>query len=153
MKAMTKVMLCSLACLTQLSARIYLEDVMSQEEQLKTGVYNLNHDQKLELENWINNTFVLKNSTMAPNEEPIATLTFDLVLANGKFVQLSDQSLYEISPDDIPKTAVWLLPFPIALKASGNADYPVLLVNQNTGESVKGKKVSVSPQSTQMPNS
>ncbi len=129
---------------------IYLNDVMSTAEQEKTGVFNLTVSQRLELEKWINEYFVPKTQAqMGPGNPPLPSgieetnepLTFDLVIDGGKFVQLSDGTLWEIAPDDISATALWLIPFPIVIKTSGDNAYPHLLVDQNTGKSVKAKQV------------
>ncbi len=120
----------------------YLEDVMDLSEQRKTGVYNLNHTQKQELEHWLNDKFALKVTKVEDTTQ--TGLTFELVLSGGSLVKLSDGSVWEISPSDVNKTSVWLIPFPIEIKSGNDPDYPFLLINENTGDSVRARRANLS---------
>jgi hypothetical protein len=125
--------------LSSLSAeQIILDDVMTRDEQQRTGVSKMSLKQKIELENWINRTFVLKN----PAAEHQTALSMSININNGQKLQLSDESIWEIDPNDVPTAAVWITPFPVDLVPSKDADYPFLIVNKNTGVSVKARKIS-----------
>lgn len=117
--------------------QIMLDEVMTREEQKKTGVVKLSLKEKIELENWLNKTFVLKVQDQAME----AQLFLSININNGKKLQLSDESIWEIAPSDIPTSAVWITPFPVKIVPSDDPDYPFLIVNINTGISVKAKKV------------
>ncbi len=114
---------------------IKLTDVMSHDEQMKTGVSQLSEMQKQELEKWMNEKFVLKSSTTAP------TLTLQQNMKNGSQLELSDGSIYEIAPSDRAKTIFWLTPISMTVTASNDPMYPALLTNTLTGISVRAKKV------------
>ncbi len=114
---------------------ISLNDVMSQDEQRKTGVSQLTSAQKQELEQWMNNTFVLKMvSSTAP-------LTLQENIQGGAQLQLSDGSVYEIAPTDQAKATFWLTPITMTVSQSNDPMYPVLLTNTLSGVSVRAKQV------------
>lgn len=119
------------------AAGIVLDEVMSKEEQQKAGINKLSVKEKVELEAWLNRTFVLKVQKV----EPTAALSLSININNGKQLELSDGSLWEIAPNDIQTSAVWITPFPVKIVPSNDPDFPFLLVNANSGVSVKAKKV------------
>lgn len=123
-------------------ATFLLNDVMSLEEQQKTGVANLTPDQRAELELWLNLNFIPKPVTPPPPSVKQAPVTLSENLNNGKQLRLSDGSLYEVSPDDVGLTGFWITPFEVKILPSRDATYPVLLVNTNTGTAVKAKQIS-----------
>lgn len=135
----------TLLCLSaSLSAQelLLLDEVMSKEDQKKTGVENLKPNQKIALENWIN-----KNCQCAGQKsEKTEALFLAINVEGGKKIQLSDGSLWEIDPRDYPVSATWLSPMPIKLAPSYNRNYPTLLVNKNTGVSIKAKRAESMPQ-------
>lgn len=119
----------------KLIAAIRPTEMMTLDEQEKTGVAKLTTPQKKELDLWINDHFTLK-----PVESSSA-LTLQQNLQNGSQLQLSDGSIYAIAPADQSKTSFWLTPFTIRIADSGDPAYPVLLTNSRTGESVKAKLI------------
>jgi hypothetical protein len=115
---------------------IKLSDVMSQEEQKKTGILQLSEMQKQELEKWINEKFVLKTTS-----SEVAPLSLEQNLQSGVQLELSDGSIYEIAPSDRSKTTFWLTPIPITVTASNDPLYPALLTNTLSGVSVRAKQI------------
>lgn len=114
---------------------IKLSDLMSADEQKKTGVSQLSEIQKQELEKWMNDKFILKSaSTTTP-------LTLQQNLQNGAQLELSDGSIYEVAPSDKSKTTFWLTPINITVTPSNDPMYPVLLTNTLSGVSVRAKQV------------
>ncbi len=113
--------------------RIFLDDVMSRTKQKNTGVYNLNHNQKLLLEDWINDTFVLKH---APQPAKPANLTITENMAEGQAIKLSNGMIYEVSPDDVPVAMTWLFAFPITIEEGDDPNYPLQMTNMNTNVSI-----------------
>ncbi len=113
-------------------SRIFLDDVMTRKEQKATGVYNLNHNQKLALEDWINDTFMLK-SPMPPSAEDLSIAEN---LDGGQALKLSNGEIYEVAPADVEISSLWIFPFPIAIVEGENPDYPLMIVNKNTNVSV-----------------
>ena len=91
---------------------VKLDDVMSKEEQKKIGLSKLNEKQKKEFELWLNQKFVLRSSSIETSSDLYISENMD----NGARLQLSDGSLYEISPDDTEISAGWLLPFPLKIE-------------------------------------
>ena len=126
---------------SHLHAQILLDEVMSNEDQKKTGVVNLTKDQKIALEAWIDQNFTLKAKPKAPETE----LSLSINIDKGQKLQLSDNSLWEISPDDVSTSSVWLTPVPIKITPSGDLNYPCLIIDQNSGISVKARRISPPP--------
>jgi hypothetical protein len=114
-----------------------LDEVMPKEVQQKAGINKLSVKEKIELENWLNQTFVLKMQKVAPTAE----LSLSININSGRQLQLSDKSIWEIAPGDVPTSSVWITPFPVKIVPSNDPDYPFLIVNSNSGVSVKAKKV------------
>ncbi|MES2345674.1 MAG: hypothetical protein V4494_07050 [Chlamydiota bacterium] len=136
---MIKLLLLALIAAAPAIALVDLDQMMSENEKLKTGVATMTRDQKMELALWIEENFTPKVPT-APTPAPSSTsLYLSENISGGKQIRLSDGSLYDISPDDTEFTAFWITPFPIAISPSGDPIYPFLITNTNTGTSVKAK--------------
>jgi hypothetical protein len=120
-----------------LEAQIILDEVMSRDEQKKTGVANLSRTQKIALEAWLNQKFVLKTKEEATQPE----LSLSINIDHGQKLELSDNSLWEIAPSDVQTSAVWIIPFPVKIASSGDPEYPCLIINLNSGASVKARPV------------
>lgn len=136
---MKKLFLLPLVLIVPLFAKIVLDDTMSRDEMTNTGVGNLNYSQKMALQDWINQNFEPK--TDFPNKKK-EQLFLSLNIDEGAKLELSDNSTYEIAPEDRIYTMYWITPFPISLGQSGNAKYPVKITNLNTKTSAKGKQIS-----------
>lgn len=144
--------LCTLATFTAfvsfspLFGTLLLDDVMSKSVQEQTGVADLSPNQKKALEVWINDTFVLKNQS-EQTPEP-SHLYLSINLNNGQQLQLSDGSIWDVNPNNIPIASTWITPFPIVISQSPNPAYPILLTNKNTGASIQVRK-STNPSTNQ----
>ena len=68
-------------------------------------------------------------------------LYLSLNIDDGKYLQLSDGSTYEIAPKDRLYSSYWITPFPLMVSKSDNSEYPVRITNLNTGTGVNGKQV------------
>lgn len=112
-----------------------LNEVMSMEEQQKTGVAVLTDAQKKELESWINDKFVLKPTTVAA----APAIYLQQNIQSGAQLIFSDGSVYEIAPTDRSKTTFWLTPIAITIEPSGDPNYPSKITNTLTKVSVLGK--------------
>jgi hypothetical protein len=114
-----------------------LNEVMSADEQKKTGVANLTDAQKKELESWINDKFMLKTTT------PVAAQPIYLQqnIQSGAQLMFSDGSVYEIAPTDRSKATFWLTPIAVTIEPSGDPNYPSKITNLLTNVSVNGKMV------------
>ena len=120
-----------------LVAQTSLDTLMTPQEKTATGVANLTSTQKSALENWIDKNYTKKAST--PEQKRIF---LSLNINEGQKLLLSDQSLYEISPDDVNTAGGWLTPVRIEIAPSGDPQYPVFLTNTDSGSKVKARKVS-----------
>jgi hypothetical protein len=134
-------------CLSQLhAAQILLDDVMPKDVQKRTGVASLSYKQKYYLEDWINETFVLKTEQATPEAPPQteiqAPLSLSINIGNGQQLQLSDNSVWEIAPQDQAVSAGWLIPFPVKLTPNDDPNYPTTITDLNTGVSVKARKAT-----------
>lgn len=127
----------SVLLFSHLQAQFLLEEVMSKEEQKKTGVDKLNKNQKIALEAWLNQNFDPKAKTKAAESDLFLSMNID----NGHKIQLSDNSMWEVAPDDAYTSSLWLTPIPITITPSGDAAYPCLLVQKDTGVSVKARRI------------
>lgn len=122
--------------MSNLLGMIHLDDIMTPDEQQKTGISQLTNEQKQALESWINETFVLKTKSLDST-----ALSLQQNIQNGSQLELSDGSIYAIAPSDQPKTSLWLTPISIKIGPSGDLQYPTLLTNSLTGEGVKAKQI------------
>lgn len=116
-------------------ADVSLDTLMTPDEQRITGVRTLTPQQKKALEVWIDKNFV-------KNPAGQNAIYLSVNLNNGQRLQLSDNSIYQIAPQDVPVSSLWITPFPIMIQPNNDPNYPVKLVNANTGVSVRAKKIS-----------
>ncbi|MBS0648941.1 MAG: hypothetical protein JSS10_06945 [Verrucomicrobia bacterium] len=146
MRAISAVAVCiAAACYsTKLLGTLRLNEVMSADEQQKTGVANLSDAQKKELESWINNRFVLKTTSAAQS------IYLQQNIQGGTQLMFSDGSLYEIAPTDRAKATFWLTPIAVTMEPSGDPNYPSKITNTLTNVSVNGKMIKA-PQSSMTP--
>lgn len=114
-----------------------LSDVMSGEEQKKTGVASLTDNQKKELESWINSKFILKTSMDSAPEQ----IYLQQNIESGAKLMFNDGSVYEVAPTDRSKTVFWLTPIVVTIEPSGDANYPSKITNTLTNVSVNGKMI------------
>ncbi len=122
------------------AGQIILDQVMSEDEQKKTGVSKLTPKEKIALETWLNKTFTLQ----VQNQQTATELSLSININNGQKLQLSDNSIWEIAPSDVPTSALWITPFAVKLVPSNDLQYPFLIVNTNTNVSVKARRLPTS---------
>lgn len=120
--------------------RITLKDTMTKQELQKTGIADLSYTQKVALECWINDYFEAKQCLLDRKSEP-AYLTLNI--EDGAKLEFSNGCVYEIHPDDRIYTSYWITPFPVEFYESGNPDYPVKILNLQTGTEVSAKEITV----------
>jgi hypothetical protein len=116
---------------------IHLSDVMTDDEQKRTGITKLSDQQKQELETWLNQKFILKTAEPQPAE-----ITLAENIRGGTQLKFSDGSTYEVSPQDRSRAQFWITPFIIKIEDSGDPNYPVTITNTVTNVSVRAKKIS-----------
>ncbi len=156
-RAISAIVICAAAVFysTKLLGTMRLSEVMSVDEQKKTGVAGLSETQKKELESWINDKFVLK----AMNNPPITPVTpaasqqiyLQQNMQSGAQLMFSDGSIYEVALTDRSKTVFWLTPIAIKIEQSDDPNYPSKITNSLTNVSVTAKMVRA-PQAQMNPN-
>ncbi len=124
-----------------------LNEVMSMDEQKKTGIAILSDAQKQQLESWINDKFVLKPTPVAG----ASIIYLQQNIQSGAQLMFSDGSVYEIAPTDRSKTVFWLTPIAVSIEPSGDPNYPAKITNTLTKVSVSAKMVKV-PTQTMTPS-
>ena len=118
---------------TKLIATLRLDQMMTVEEQKKTGIAKLSDTQKKELEAWINSKFILKTTS----DE---TVSVQFNLSNGSRLLLSNNKLYEVSPPDRAEASAWLSVI-VTLTPSNDPAYPWTITNTATQSSIKARVV------------
>ena len=69
-------------------------------------------------------------------------VTISMVIESGNFIELSDNSLWQVADDDTNTAEDWILPSDILLKEAKDKKYPYTLTNTATGQTIKVKKSS-----------
>ncbi len=119
-----------------------LSDMMSIEVQKKTGVIRLKQYERKELAKWLSeNCFAHKKEIKEPTDTS-QYLQVVLNIDSGKKLQLTDNSIWEIDPNDVRISSGWLSDISVKIYPSGDNQYPFLIVNQVTKKSVKARKSS-----------
>lgn len=114
-----------------------INDLMSIEDQKKTGVIRLSQQQKMELAKWL---VEHRYNPEAAADELIHALTIALNVSDGKILELSDNSVWEVAPDDLVISQSWLSPIPVKVTQTTDPNYPYLIINLRSNQSVKAKK-------------
>jgi hypothetical protein len=71
-----------------------------------------------------------------------SALTLEENLHNGRMIKLSDGSLWEIAPQNLHISEVWILPIPIEVEKSDHHIYPYYLVNKTSQTRVLARPLS-----------
>jgi len=117
---------------------------MTPQDKKKTGLYKLTEKERTALQLWVDNNYE-KRPTPVQKTPPAQKPTVSEVLQSGKFVRLSDNSLWEIKPEDRAITQSWITVVEILVDKSGDPQYPSKLTNTLTGSSVRAKQVTIPP--------
>lgn len=119
-----------------------LDTEMSSQDRKKTGVYKLTEKEKSALYTWIENSYVKRDVPL--QAEPVHGMLQEN-LRSGTYIRLSNNSLWNIHPDDVPITQGWITPVDITVTQTGDSEYPYKLTNTLSGSSVRAKKVENLP--------
>jgi hypothetical protein len=122
---------------------LLLDEVMSREDQKRTGVAYLSTNQRIALEQWLN--LNCNCSTRINPVEKAENLFVSINIDNGRKIQLNDNSIWDVDPRDTATSEAWLASIPIKIVPSEDPDFPFLLVNRNTGVSIRVKKGEAPP--------
>lgn len=77
--------------------------------------------------------------------------TVQETLNNGRFIKLSDDSLWEINPEDTAITESWISPAEIIVSIRNDMTYPYQLTNSITKSKVRARKATSIPKPAQPP--
>ncbi len=121
---------------TLLAAAIAFDTNMTPEELEETGIVKLSIQERMALQDWIEEHHSKKLITQNKKSGPI----LQEIIKGGRFIRLSDNSLWEIDIADTPITQGWITPTEIKVTSSSNEKYPYTLTNSLTGSSVKARK-------------
>jgi hypothetical protein len=116
-----------------------IESEMTPQDVAKTGISKLSGAEKTALQEWIDHHYWKKLKRNKKEPGPILQEN----LQNGRFIGLSDHSIWEILPADTPITQSWITAVEIKIEPSSDSDYPYKLTNTLTGSSIKAKKQPV----------
>lgn len=108
---------------------------MTPQEIEQTGLSKLSFEEHTALQSWIDERYK-RRAQVKKKAGPILQEN----LQNGRYIGLSDRSIWEIHPADTPITQGWITPVEIKAAPSGDAKYPYTLTNSLTGSSVKAKR-------------
>jgi len=133
-------------CLASLLAVESIDLSMTPQDKKKTGVFKLQAQEKAFLQAWIDSHYEKRDEPLAQTTPPKATKPYlSESFYNGRYVRLSDDSLWNIRPQDTPITQSWISSVEILVEPSQNTDYPYKLTNTLTGSSVLAKKATALP--------
>jgi len=104
-----------------------------------SGVYNLSDDQKEYLADWLAEHMGQQQQTTASDDRKELYMSENI--EGGKFVRLSDNTLWEVDPIDLSRSKIWLFPFPVRIRKNGRQDFPYTITNMNTGSKVDVRQV------------
>lgn len=119
-----------------IGALITFDSHMSEEEMNQTGVSKLTIQERAALQEWIEEHHSKKLVTQNKKPGPLV----QEILKSGRYVRLSDNSLWEIDTPDRPITQGWITPIEIKVAPSDDTNYPNTLTNTLTGSTVKARK-------------
>ncbi len=124
-----------------------INQIMTPEDQVRTGVNKLSPEERNELEEWLQSYAQSKSSKNAKKSSikpSFGTLTINA--RGGQYLILLDGSVWEVSPDDIYTASAWLTSIPLEITYDAtdpNNYYPYILKNQFSGLSVHARQSSI----------
>lgn len=110
--------------------------MMSDEEMEQTGIAKLTIQERMALQDWIEEHHSKKVVAQNKKSGPI----LQEIIKGGRYIRLSDNSLWEIAVSDTPITQGWITPTEIKVAPSNDPEYPYTLTNSLTGSTVKARK-------------
>lgn len=119
-----------------LAAAVTFGSNMSQEEKKQTGIAKLTIQERATLQEWIEEHYAKKVVAQNKGSSPV----IEAVLKRGRFIRLSDETLWEIDPQDTLITQSWITPSEINVAENTDDDYPYSLTNSLTGSKVRARK-------------
>ena len=129
-----------------------LDTNMTEQDKKNTGIQKLSEQEKSSLQEWIDANYQKKGS------EPSATKsvkginpTLSENLLNSQYLRLSDGTLWNVRPEDVPIAQAWITPVDVVVSQSSNPFYPYKLTNKVTGTSILVRKADKLPKASPQP--
>lgn len=140
---------------------------MNNSEKSATGVDKLTPAEKAALQQWINTHHSVKtpasstpasstqygtisntpdpgSTSLSPNPPPI---TLSQNISGGRYIMLTDETIWEINPEDTPTSSAWITPVEMIISNNPDSNWPYILTNSATGSRVRAKQIDKLPQS------
>lgn len=144
-----------------LMASTNLDQQMSLQDKQQTGVVNLTLKQRQALASWIDKHYTpigqspLPQQPQAPQQPPSQmmqqpsmqqntpnqSLSLTINLNNGAELILSDATRWQIHPQDVVISSVWIAPSALSVAAGTDPSYPFVITNLSSKQSVRAKQV------------
>ena len=124
-----------------------LNQIMTPEEQKRTGVAKLTESERKALEQWLTNWTLKVLYKAAVNSGQVYARVgsghwISEKVDRGRFILLEDGSLWEISPIDRINTMLWLVAEKIIVIENADPFYPYKLINSDSGDTAEAKLIS-----------
>lgn len=110
--------------------------LMSPEQIDEMGLSKLTIQEKMSLHEWVEEHYEKKILAQNKKKDPI----IEEVIKGGRFIRLSDKTLWEIDPKSTLITQSWITPVEIKVTSNKDTKYPYTLTNTLTGSSVLARK-------------
>jgi hypothetical protein len=118
---------------------------MSAQDKKKTGIYKLSDQEKSALQEWVDNA---NNKPMLKKANPSLSEN----LYNSSYLKLTDNSIWNVRPQDMPISQGWISEVEIIITPSGDPQYPSKLTNSVSSSSVLARKVDSIPTQPKSPS-
>jgi len=113
----------------------------------KAGLNKLTPQEKQALQEWINTHHSLNSPTPTAKTYQGKGAVLSQNIAGGRYIELADDSLWEINPDDVPTASGWISPVTINVTSNPDSNWPYLLVNSATDSKLRAKSITALPSS------
>ena len=112
----------------------------------KAGLNKLTPQEKQALQEWINNNHT-PNSPSQQVKESASDLSAMLSqnIASGKYIELQNDTIWKIHPEDTATSSGWISPVIINVGANPDSNWPYILTNSVTNSKVRAQKISQIP--------
>ena len=124
---------------------INLDDLMTPEEQKKTGISKLTEAEKEELEKWLTGIFIMTASEISKIHQKLGGERHWIKekLDGGRYLILENNIVWEISPLDRVNTFLWMpLEDVLIIKNDHGFLYPYKIINVDNNETVDAKPLT-----------
>ena len=133
--------------ISSLIAGTNLDQQMSLQEKQQTGVVNLTLKQRKALSEWIDCNYNPKQSEPIAESKTKDQLYISIISMNGKQLILSDNTRWLVYPQDVPTASLWIAAATIQIVASPDPEYPFIMKNLSTQQSIRVQKMAPAPSS------